>query len=145
MKRLAVFGIAVLALANGPAPSRQVDAVWEQEQAYWQAKVGQDNAVYQNLWHPAFVGWPCGFKEPVSSRPPLMVPDAVKRSYVMDRKAATEAPNLVSVFYHVRETDVLPDGKVEIIDNDITHTWVPTPAGWKIISGMCKQHDQAAH
>lgn len=144
MKLFNLFGIAMLALANSPAPSPQASAVWKQEHAYWQATVDQDNAVYQKLWHPAFVGWPCDEKGPVSGLPPLMAPDAVKRSYVMDEQAAAEAPNLVSTFYHVRERDMLPDGKVEITDYNVTHTWVATPSGWQIISGMCKHPDPVA-
>ncbi|UAK24102.1 nuclear transport factor 2 family protein [Sphingomonas nostoxanthinifaciens] len=138
MKAIALFGSVLLILANKAAPSPQVAAVWAQERAYWQATVDQDDAVYQSLWHPAFLGWPCDEKMPVSGRPPHMVRDAVKRSYAMRGQVATEAPNLVSTFYHAREKDVMPGGKVAVTDYEVTHTWVPTRAGWKIISGMCK-------
>jgi hypothetical protein len=141
MKAIALLGIALLILANGPVPSARTAAVWEQERAYWQATVQQDDVAYQRLWHPAFVGWPCEEKLPVSGPPPAMSPDAIKRSYVMDMQMATEAPNLVSTFYHVRESDVGPNGETEITDYNVTHTWVPTRAGWKIISGMCKHPD----
>ena len=137
------MGTVLLILANGPAPSAQVAAVWEQERAYWRATVRQDDGLYQSLWHPAFVGWPCDEKRPVSGLPPPMSPDAVKRSYVMDQQAVTEAPNLVSTFYHVREMDAAEGGKVEITDYNVTQTWVPTRSGWKIISGMCKHPDHA--
>lgn len=70
-----------------------------------------------------------------------MSPDAIKRSYVMNEQMATEAHNLVSTFYHVRETDLGPSGKAEITDYNITHSWVSTRSGWKIISGMCKHPD----
>lgn len=49
----------MLALTNSPASSIEAAAVWKQEHAYWQAPVNKDNAVYQKLWHPAFLGSPC--------------------------------------------------------------------------------------
>lgn len=61
----------------------------------------------------------------------------------MDRQAATEAPNVVSTFYHVREIDTAPSGKTEVTDYNVTHAWVPTRSGWKILSGMCKHPDPA--
>jgi hypothetical protein len=138
MKSGAIPFLALFILANGTKPSPQAASVWKQERIYWQATVGQNDTAYQSLWHPDFTGWPCDENGPVSGLPPRMSPDGVKRSYVMDKQATAEAPRLVSTFYHVRERDVQPSGKVEISDYDVTHTWVPTPSGWKIISGMCK-------
>lgn len=142
------FYVAAMFLVGGSAAcasdSPQSAAVWAQERAYWRATVELDDATYQSLWHHAFVGWPCDEKAPVSGLPPRMVRDDNKRSYVMDGQSVTEQPGLVATFYHVREKDERPDGKINVSDYDITHTWVRTRQGWKIISGMCKYPD-AAH
>lgn len=132
-------------LATAPGitrPATALETVWTLERAYWEATIQQDDRTYQRLWHPAFVGWPCGEASPVSGPPPHMARDRIRRSYRMDKQRATSAPGLISTFYHVRERDVLPNGKTVIIDFNVTHTWVPTRSGWKIVSGMCKQPER---
>jgi hypothetical protein len=122
-------------------PVRSADdvaAVWAAEQRYWTATAAHDDVVYQRLWHPDFLGWPCGEALPVTGKPPPFEKDGIKLSWTMDKRAATSGERLVSTFYHVRETGVHPDGRVEVTDYEITHTWVPTDDGWKIISGMCR-------
>jgi len=147
MQVITLSAAAVLVVSGSVAcadVSPQSAAVWAQERAYWRATVELDNATYQSLWHHAFVGWPCDEKAPVSGLPPRIVRDHVKRSYVMDGQNVAEQPGLVSTFYHVREKDEQTNGKVELSDYDITHTWVHTRQGWKIISGMCK-YPKVAH
>ena len=146
MKGITLSASAMFVLVGSSASaavSTRIASVWAQERAYWQATIRQDDAIYQALWHPAFLGWPCDEKRPVSALPPRVVRDGVNRSYVMDEQAATEKLGLVSTFYHVRERDERQNGKVDFTDYNITHTWVPTQQGWRIISGMCKYPEVA--
>lgn len=135
---LAVATVVTPGLAHPAGDKSAIETVWTLERTYWEATVAQDDPAYQALWHKDFLGWPCGEESPVTGSPPPMTPDAVKRSYAMDKRAATMASGVVSTFYHVRERDEHPDGRIEIIDYNVTHNWVPTGRGWKILSGMCK-------
>ena len=133
--------LLLTALAAWPAcaaPADDVAAVWKQEEVYWNATAALDDAAYQDLWHRDFRGWPCGEPASVTGAPPPFEKDGVTRTWTMDRKAATAGDRFVSVFYRVRERTAHPDGRVETVVFEVTHTWVPTPAGWKIISGMCR-------
>lgn len=120
------------------APAGDIAAVWRQEARYWTATAALDDAAYQSLWHRDFLGWPCGEPAPVTGAPPPFEKDGVTRTWEMDRKAATSGARFVSVFYRVRERNAHPDGKVETITYEVTHTWVPVGRDWKIISGMCR-------
>jgi len=127
--------LALILLAAAASP---IDEVWALERIYWEAAVRRNDRTYAALWHPDIVGWPCGAKAPVGGPPPAFERDDIRRSYVMEGRAATQAPGMVATFYRLLKEERHPDGHVETAEYNVIHAWVPTPSGWKIISGMCK-------
>ncbi len=67
MKRLASM-LVVLLVLPGMCPAQQTtkeeDAVWARERAYWQAVQTNNLQDYRALWRDDFLGWPVTSPEP---------------------------------------------------------------------------------
>jgi len=116
--------------------------VWKLENAYWDYVKALDLDHYKGLWHENFVGWPYSSSMPARKD---HITDWIK---VHTDKGATLAwselkpadsratENLVVTDYWLTSLWADKEGRGEPVTQRITHTWIKTPNGWKIISGM---------
>ena len=118
------------------SPAEQ--AVWRQEEAYWRFVHSLDWDSYAKLWDERFAGWP-------SSEPVPVHKDKVQGRWqrkVLDYEleplsVRQYGDNVVIVFYRAtdRSTD-LQGADEQTCSFRITHTWMRTAEGWKIVGGM---------
>lgn len=135
------------ALAAQPEP-RAFAAVWAQEDKYWASSDTGDFDSYIKLFDERFTGWPCTAGSPTTkaSMTPStggIAPPSIRRQVTLDKKAATGAGDFVVVYYRAKTTGTDASGKAEILIRDFTHTWAASPAGWRIIGGMCRFENPA--
>jgi hypothetical protein len=122
--------------------SENEKAVWKLENSYWEYVKTHDLDSYKNLWHENFVGWPSVLSQPVRKD---HITDWISAHTVRGSKlawfslepAASQATeNLVVTHYWVTTRWVDRSGQGEPSAMRVTHTWIKTPTGWQIISGM---------
>ena len=139
---------AVLPAQNSPT----ADAVWAQEQSYWQLVQANDLTGYRALWDDNFLGWPYSSPEPL--RKPHIADWITDRtstgntlqSFDLQRLAIQITGDLATVTYRARTTWVDKQGAPTTGTMRIIHTWRRTPVGsWQIISGMSSQTNAAGH
>lgn len=113
-------------------------AVWKLEHNYWEFVKANDLTSYRNLWHDKFVGWPQSSAAPAHKD---HITDWIAaytnkgeklQSYTIKEAASVFADNIVVTHYWI--TDAW-SGEKEVASR-ITHTWIKTKDGWKIIGGM---------
>lgn len=143
---LGLLTIAKFTLASEtiyPAPaSKDEEALWKLERAYWQYVQDNDLSAYSNLWHKDFLGWPS-----VSAVP-------VHKNHITDWITAQTSKGLVfktgefkpaaiqvtgdvaTVYYWITLQWRDKDGRGEARTLRITHAWLKTGNDWQIIGGM---------
>jgi ketosteroid isomerase-like protein len=134
-------GVAINGLAAGAkAQSPQEDAVWKQEEAYWEYVKNFDLERYRDLWHPDFVGWPQSCAHPARK--------AIVTDWIVAHKGETLTyelqpaasqvfgDNLVVTHYWVTAAWDANSLKIPPQKMRITHTWMRSKDGWQIIAGM---------
>lgn len=107
-------------------------AVWQEEETYWRLLHDNQKTAYLALWDDRFVGWPrfesnrtgkdgiaSSFFAPVSEY--KLLPLSV-REY---------GKNVVITFYRA---SITRSGVTRT--SRLTHTWMRSKAGWRIIGGM---------
>lgn len=121
------------------SPAEQ--AAWELEEAYWRFVKQKEWESYADLWDERFAGWPRHEPVPVHKS---NVRGAWKRNvldYRLEPLSVREyGGNVVIAFYRatMRSTDAKgEDERTQTLR--ITHTWMNTAEGWKIISGMAAE------
>lgn len=133
---LAFIGVSV------PAQRSSAEGeVWRLEEKYWQLVQAYDLQGYRALWHEDFVGWPDVEPTPVGK---AKISGWLERhknagqrlSYELRREAVRQFGDVVVTHYVVNAKWTGRDGKVEADGSRITHTWMKTGDGWKIITGM---------
>ena len=114
-------------------------AVWEQEEAYWQFVKTDNRQKYLDLWDDRFVGWPRLENNPIHK-------DNITR-FMLERKVLDYrleplsvrefGGNVVITLYratvHSRESTGANESTHA---SRLTHTWMKTENGWRIIGGM---------
>ena len=117
-------------------------AVWKLEHSYWEYVEAADLKSYRNLWHPNFVGWPSSSATPARKD---HITDWIARyqkkglhlqSYSLKPAASQATENVVVTHYWISDRWVDKKGVGQAEPSRITHTWIRTPRGWQIISGM---------
>jgi hypothetical protein len=121
---------ASLAEATGPA--------WAGEARYWSDSERGDFADFIQLFSDRFTGWPCGASLPQAKSDIKGTIKGLQPGTVLDRKSTVVGPGLVITYYRATGRFRGDAGKIETVVTNITHTWVPTTEGWKIIGGMCR-------
>ena len=129
-------------LVRAQQQSADEKAVWKLEHDYWEYVKALDIEKYLSLWHPDFVGWPFSSAQPQRKD---HITDWMKqytekgmrlKSYTLEPAASHATGNLVVTYYLLTYhwTDAQGQGEPQIFR--VTHTWLRTPEGWKIIGGM---------
>jgi ketosteroid isomerase-like protein len=117
-------------------------AVWKLETSYWEYVKANDLDNYRDLWHPNFVGWPASSAQParkdhITDWITVYNDNGSRMQWFTLQPAASQATeNIVVTHYWVTAFWVDKAGQGEPSTSRITHTWIKTPSGWQIISGM---------
>lgn len=127
---------------NPAQESKDENALWKLERAYWQYVQDNDLSAYSNLWHKDFLGWPS-----VSAVP-------VRKDHIADWITAQTSKGLVfkvgefkpaaiqitgnvaTTYYWITLKWVDKDGKGEERAFRISHAWLKSGNDWQIIGGM---------
>jgi ketosteroid isomerase-like protein len=140
---LALLFVALSAAA--PARAQQSDnekAVWKLETTYWERVKALDLDNYKNLWHENFVGWPYVSSQPVRKD---QITDWIANYtnkgsrlqwFSLQQAASQSTGDIVVTHYWLTSFWADTAGHGEPATMRVTHTWIKTDRGWKIISGM---------
>jgi hypothetical protein len=117
----------------------QEQAVWKLEHQYWEYVKAVDLTGYRSLWHEQFVGWPMMSATPVHKDHitdwiTANTSKGVKMRTATIKEAASQSIGDNLVVTHYWMTDAWGDEKE--VTSRITHTWLLTKDGWKIVGGM---------
>lgn len=129
----------------------QEDEIWQMEEAYWRYVEAGDVESYTNLWHPDFVGWPCGAEQPTGKANIAGIVRAVRDqeytlTYELNREATEYFGDVAVAHYSALSVRRYPDGRVTGEGRllKLTHTWIRSADEWQIITGMCAVLSPAA-
>jgi ketosteroid isomerase-like protein len=133
--------------AVGSTMSSSEGAVWEQEGAYWKFLKADDRKKYLDLWDDRFVGWPRFEDAPIQK-------DRIAR-FMSERKLLDYKLEPLSVRQFGEDVVItLYRATIHTIDSNgandntrasrLTHTWMKTPNGWRIIGGMSADDNTSA-
>jgi ketosteroid isomerase-like protein len=143
IKRASIAIVIVLCAWTAFAQqSAEEQAVWKLEHSYWDDVKALDLNSYLELWHPNFVGWPS-----VSAQPQRKdhITDWITaytakglhlKSYTLEPDASQMTGNVIVVHYWLTPLWTDKNDSGEPYTLRITHTWIRTEKGWKIIGGM---------
>ncbi len=121
-------------------------AVWKLEHQYWEYVKTADLTGYRSLWHEQFVGWPM-----MSAKP-------VRKDHITDWITANTSKGITMRSATIKQAaSQLTGGNIVVTHywitdawgNDpestsrVTHTWIRTKDGWKIIGGMSSPEKDA--
>src|SRR6201993_583725 len=114
-------------------------AVWEQEETYWRLVKADNRQGYLDLWDDRFVGWPRFENNPIHK-------DVITRfmserrvlDYRLEPLSVREfGGNVVITLYRATVHSRDSTGANESTRaSRLTHTWMKTEKGWRIIGGM---------
>ena len=146
MKEIALLILLVFPVAASPDElSKDEQAVWKLEMAYWEHVKNNDIPAYRSLWDERFVGWP-GFSEKPLGKKNIHEwiaqyhSDPSKRpDYELTLGSVRAYGDVVAAHYLVRIFLLSVDTGEKIGDDRIsriTHTWQRRGVTWQIVSGM---------
>ena len=116
--------------------------VWNLERAYWRYVEQNDLAAYSDLWHKDFLGWPSASSAPV------------RKDHITDWITSQTAKGLAFKTVEFKPAAIQMTGDVAFacywvtfrwVDKAgsgaphtlrVTHTWLRSGKGWRIIGGM---------
>lgn len=144
---LAVISVWALTFAAGmeasePAVRSEVERmIWDREAAYLDNVAAGNLAEVQKSWHDEFVGWPSHSPDPVDrERGRRSLEELLSGTEITGARIQPRAMRIVgeiAIVHYVAEFEQRgADGKTTPSSMRITHTWLRTPDGWKIIGGM---------
>ena len=122
--------------------SENEKAVWKLESSYWGYVKAVDLESYRALWHENFVGWPSVSSQPV--RKDHITDWITARTdkgerilwFSLEPAASQSTGDLVVTHYWMTVFWADKSGRGEPATTRVTHTWIKTEKGWKILSGM---------
>ena len=125
-----------------PQPSANEAAVWKLEHSYWEDVKAVDLVDYRALWHPDFIGW--SYISPAPQREDHIADwleqytaKGVRlKSYSLQPTGSLAKSNLVVTYYRLTAIWTDKSGNSKPVVSRVTHTWLRTPTGWKILGGM---------
>ena len=133
-----------------PQGSKEEQAIWDLEHAYWRYVENNDLTAYSNLWHTSFLGWPS-----VSAAP-------VRKDHITDwissetRKGSTfkthqfkpaaiqVTGDIAMACYWINFSWLDKNGKGPAHTVRITHAWLRMGDTWQIIGGMSMAEPESA-
>lgn len=125
------------------------DEVWAGEVAYWESLKAFDLERYASLWHESVVGWPHGQPAPIGKSMFVHIAGGAMATLrpgsgeVQLRRLAVHVQGDVGITYlQVHWWATTTAGADVRFDERITHTWLRTDEGWKIIGGMSSPSPQ---
>ncbi len=143
MKRLAgVLPVLLFSCILFAQQTPQEKEVFKLEHDYWKFVQSNDLDSYRNLWHENFVGWPMSSAKPVHKD---HITDWITAqtqqgfhlaSSQLDEAASQAFGDVVITHYWITLVWAKDSGTSTQGKSRITHTWLRTAAGWKIIGGM---------
>jgi hypothetical protein len=99
----------------------------------------------QAFYHDRFIGWPAQAPEPVDPETGRAFLDELLASTrIVSARLEPEAARVsdsVAIVHYLAIFDLQSDGEALRSTFRITHTWIETPAGWKILGGMSSPHE----
>lgn len=129
---------------GGPLGDMEVkDAIWQLEEDYWVFVKNKNYAQYRELWDDKFKGYPTtniiGGKANITDWMTQMYAknEGKMFEYTLKRMEENVFGDIVVVLYDA--TTFWKNSMGEVLDKvtyKLTHTWMKTPAGWRIIGGM---------
>lgn len=134
--------IVMWALVASAEQSIDEQAVWKLESAYWNYVKSVDLDKYRDLWHANFVGWPSSSAQPArKDHITDWITSYTKKGqrlqwYHLEQAASQATENIIVVHYWLTHFWADSAGNGEPSTIRLTHTWIKTGGGWKIISGM---------
>jgi Domain of unknown function (DUF4440) len=112
--------------------NKDEEAVWQQEQAYWQFLHNDQKAAYLALWDERFIGWPRFAPNPEGKDTIASDFFAPVADYKLEPLSVREyGKNIVITFYRA---SVTRNGTTRT--SRLSHTWMSSKSGWHIIGGM---------
>jgi ketosteroid isomerase-like protein len=117
-------------------------AVWKLETAYWEDVKALDLHSYKDLWYPEFVGWPYANSQParkdhITDWIAAHTDKGARLQWFELKPADSQTTeNIVVTYYWVTATWTDKAGRGEPSTMRVTHTWIKTEKGWKILGGM---------
>jgi len=144
MHRISLLLVALVAFA-APAFGQEMDSaqkeVWQMEETYWRDIKAGNEAHYLTLWHENFLGWPYYQPAPVDKAALAKgihqkFAETRTLEYEITSRAVHVTGNVGIAHYAVKSVYTDRDGKKQTDHLRITHTWLKTESGWKILGGM---------
>ena len=144
LRRIVILSFVAFCAAM-PALSQQSDnekAVWKLESSYWDDVKALDLDSYRALWHENFVGWPYSSSQPARKD---HITDWIKAHtdkgetvawFELKPADSRATENLVVTEYWLTAIWADKAGHGEPFTERVTHTWIKTEKGWKILGGM---------
>ena len=126
--------------------STSEQAVWDQEQNYWRLLKADNRQGYLDLWDDRFVGWPRFENTPIhKDKITNFMSDIKVLDYKLEPLSVQEfGADIVITLYRATVRSAARNGGNESTRaSRLTHTWMRTEKGWKIIGGMSAD-DQAS-
>lgn len=146
IRNAALLILLVFPLAASPDElSKDEQAVWKLEMAYWDHVKNNDVPAYRSLWDERFVGWPGFSKKPLGKKSihewiaQYHRDPAKKLDYELTLGSVRAYGDVVAAHYLVRYVLLSVDTGEEVGDeriSRITHTWQRRGDTWQIVSGM---------
>lgn len=119
------------------------EEVWGGEVAYWDSLKAFDLERYASLWHESVVGWPHGQPAPIGKSVFVQLASGTMATLrpgsgevQLNRLAVRVQGDVGITHLQVHGCATTTAGDDIRFDERITHTWLRTEEGWKIIGGM---------
>ena len=114
-------------------------AVWEQEETYWRFVKADNREGYLDLWDDRFVGWPRFETVPIHKN---KITHFISERKVLDYKLEPLSVRefggdvVVTLYRSTVHSTHRTGGDESTRAVRLTHTWMKTEKGWRIIGGM---------
>ena len=114
-------------------------AVWEQEETYWRLVKADNRQGYLDLWDDRFVGWPRFEAVPIHKD---NVTHFMSERKVLDYKLEPFSVRqfggdvVVTLYRSIVRSADRTGANESTHAARLTHTWMKTDKGWRIIGGM---------
>jgi ketosteroid isomerase-like protein len=153
MRHAFVFAVLSITLALpvfAQDLSSQQKEVWQLEESYWTDVKDFNEAHYLKLWHDNFLGWPRDQPAPIGKKELAeAVHSKFARKGAIDYEFLSKAVRVTNgvgiTQYSVKSSFTGADGKKETFTSRITHTWIKTEEGWRIVGGMSALSESNGH
>ena len=142
MKTLYAVAVLLCLLVPAAAQSTQATEVWRLEHRYWDSVKSNDLQTYRSLWNENFTGWPYSRPQPATKAHITdWITDYTSKgrhldSFTLKQAATVDSNGIVITYYWITQNWVDKDGKSEVTESRITHTWVKAGDTWQILGGM---------